>query len=155
MKDAVHLEEDGVFFGRRRSGGRGCLLESEPVAGLLGRFQELLVADRLEKEVQGAYLVAVKGILLEGGGEDDAGIGREHAGKLHPVQVRHLDVQEHQFGNLGADLRKGQDRVVEGSGQLQERSTLHETLQHLYGQRLVVDHYATQCLHTVKVTITV
>ena len=41
------------------------------------------VADK--QKVDGIYLIAVEGILLEGGGEDHTGLRRHHARKVHPV----------------------------------------------------------------------
>ncbi len=147
-QDAVGLQIDPVLF---LLGGRGgAFLQREPLPALLHRLQELLVTDGFEQEVQRAHFVAFKGVLLEGRGKDDTGLRRKHAGEFQSVQVRHLDIQEGQFRSQVADFGQRQDGVVERSQQLQLRRTCDVPLQHLYGQRFVIDYYATEILHCVQ-----
>ena len=128
-EDAFHLEENGLLFGRCHR-GRCRLLKCKPVPGLLGGFQEFLIADGLEEEVQGAHLVTLEGILLEGRGKDDAGLGGQHAGEFHAVQIRHLDIQKHQFRALCPNLGQGQNGVIVATCQFKKRSAFHKALQH-------------------------
>ena len=111
---------------------------------LLHSGEELVIADGLQQEVERAHLVALKGILLEGGGKDHLCPLRQHVGQLHPVEVGHLDIEEEQLRSLlpdGIDCFYG---VSIRSQQLQIRGLGYKRLQQFHRQRLVIDDHTTQ-----------
>ena len=86
------LPQHGVH-GRRRGGSGAC-------ARVRQRDVEPLLAERLEQVIDRVHLERLDGVLLEGGDEDDSR-GQCRARQFQhfkPVQLRHLDVEEHQVG---------------------------------------------------------
>ena len=47
------------------------LTPRKPFSRFINRGDELIIADGLQEEVEGLDLVALEGIFLKGGGEDD------------------------------------------------------------------------------------
>ncbi len=134
----IDLEEN-----RRRD-----IVHAFPRGIILLRFihshEELIVADGLQQEVEGTHLVALEGILFEGGGEDDLCLLGQHVSQLHPVEVGHLDIQEEQVGLLLLDGIDGFYRVGKRAQQLQFGCLGYERLQQFHRQRLVIDDHTTQ-----------
>ena len=130
--------------GYRGAGGTVPLGQLEPLQRLLGGLEKIGIGDGLEQVVDGIDLVAVHGILPEGGGKDDATAPLDHARELHAVEFGHLYVEEDE---VDVALRNPFDRLhcrVERGFQLQEGGALDITLQQLYGQGFVVDNAAFQ-----------
>ena len=130
--------------GCRGAGGTVPLGQLEPLQRLLGGLEKIGIGDGLEQVVDGIDLVAVYGILSEGGGKDDATAPLDHVRELHAVEFGHLYVEEDE---VDVALRNPFDRLhcrVERGFQLQEGGALDITLQQLYGQGFVVDNAAFQ-----------
>ena len=111
---------------------------------LIGRFQEVGVANRFQQIIECVDLIAVERILAESGRKDDARVGLQDAGKLHSVELRHLDIEEKQVDRLFAEGGKRVDGAIVFSRQFQERRLVYITFQQADSQRFVVDDCTLQ-----------
>ena len=86
---------------------------TKPFLRLIDGSDKLVITDGLQEEIKGGDFVALEGIFLKGGGEDNLGVGGEHMGEFHTIKVGHLDIEEQQVGLVLHDGIDGLDRVGE------------------------------------------
>ena len=91
---ALHEDVFRIWLGVFRFGLLRFVVQLEPMYGLVYGLEEATVVDRLQQIIQGVYLVAIDGIAIERGGEDDAGVRVDELREFQSVDARHLDVQK-------------------------------------------------------------
>ena len=130
----------------------GILLHTDrqPLQGLVGGFQKVLIRDGLQQIVNGIRLIPLNGILREGSRKDHLGRLRQDLRKLQAAQFRHLDIQENQLHRIVTQILHGQDGTVVDAFQFQIRRLFGITLQQTCCQRFIVDNCTSNC-HRVMV----
>ena len=83
------------------------LLQREPSQRLVAGLKEIGERDGLKQIVKGIETITVEGILVEGRGEDDAGLLGQHLRELHTVYFGHLDIEVEEVDGVLADALHG------------------------------------------------
>ena len=107
----------------------GLLQQFKPLHSFVGSLQKVDVGDGFQQVVQRIDFVAVYGILVEGGGKDNAGAGIDHLRKFQSVQFGHLDVEEKQVDVLLGQLLDGLYGTGVFTDQLQKRGLVDVAFQ--------------------------
>jgi hypothetical protein len=105
----------GRASGAGKEGGLGPLADPAPRARQ--RLAEALGAIGLQHVVDRVHLEGAEGVIVVGGDEYDRHLRIEQLQDLEPVELRHLDVEEHHFR---LELRRGLDRLQPGRGLAQD-----------------------------------
>ena len=109
------------------------------------RALEALAVERLEQVVERLHLERAQRVLVVGGDEHDGRhpIRADGLDHLEAVELRHLDVEEHEIRGLGQDGLDGFDAVPGFADDLDVLFSAEERAHPLARERLVVDDQRT------------
>ena len=98
VENVLEFDLDEAVVGLYEDDVRGwrfdALIDLKPLECFVGRLMKLGVTKGFMEIIEGVDFVAIESVLLKGGGEDNTCVFGHKFGKLHSVELGHLDVEK-------------------------------------------------------------